>query len=601
MSKLVQKIVLIAAMFISLCSSGNSSNSTTPESNITKVSCPFGMQAGRGGECDCAVTNLPIVKCDKDRKIVSLPFCYCMSYNEHFEMITVGYCVESCYVVVDSPERLDGTKFLYRVLAKSDNLSEVNNELCSFLGMHRTGQMCGSCLEGYAPAIYSYSMDCVSCNSTHTKYNSLKYVAMAYGPLTIFYIIVIMFRISISSGEFNCYILTSQLVTAPAVARFLTKAVLNSSSNTPTTRILTKLFASFYGMFNLDFFRSLYPLFCIHPDMTMIQTLALDYVVVIYPLLLVVGTYIFVSLHGRFSTVVRLWRPFYKCFVKIRKEWDLRVSLVEAFVTFILLSYVKILNTSLDLLTPVLLYNENGTTLGQLYLRVSGTVEYFGRNHLPYAVLAIFMTTTFNIVPLMLLCLYLCLWFQKCLNYFKFHRRTLHAFMEVFHGCFKTHPHNLRHFAAFYLLIRYINLILLSLMNGYWYFPAAGIVMITSALVIVIVQPHRCSVHSKIDAVMLTCIAVAYISSSCGTFALEKSPYYYKYFFNVTAIFTLSIHFLYGAGVMIFILLPQRKLKSVLTRLYEKFRQKTVQLVNANETQQLTLSLTEESDSDLLI
>ena len=79
-------------------------------------------------------------------------------------------------------------------------------------------------------------------------------------------------------------------------------------------------------------------------------------------------------------------------------------SLVEAHAIFILPSYVKVIN---DILMPTEIYNVSGQVVG-LYAYYNGSMEYVGHDHLPYAVLAIFMFTTFNLVPFILFCLYLC-------------------------------------------------------------------------------------------------------------------------------------------------------------------------------------------------
>ena len=95
-------------------------------------------------------------------------------------------------------------------------------------------------------------------------------------------------------------------------------------------------------------------------------------------------SYIFASLHYRYPRVVLLWRPFYRCFRCIRNEWDIKNTLIGAFATFILLSYVKIQNISLGLLMPVTVYDMKGQALKQLYLNMDGTVEYFGKKTPPF-------------------------------------------------------------------------------------------------------------------------------------------------------------------------------------------------------------------------
>ena len=45
-----------------------------------------------------------------------------------------------------------------------------------------------------------------------------------------------------------------------------------------------------YSIWNLDFFRSIYPPFCIHPHMSALQVVSLDYIVAVYPMILVLVT-----------------------------------------------------------------------------------------------------------------------------------------------------------------------------------------------------------------------------------------------------------------------------------------------------------------------
>ena len=134
-----------------------------------------------------------------------------------------------------------------------------------------------------------------------------------------------------------------------------------------------------------------------------------------YPLILIFFVYFLIKLHEKFELVQLLWRPAAWLFTRGSKQWRTSNSLIQAFGTFILLSYVKIINISFDILMPVQLRNVSGRTVG-FCMYYNGSLEYFGHDHLPYAVLAIFMFTTFNLMPFLLLCLYPCRCFQSCLN-----------------------------------------------------------------------------------------------------------------------------------------------------------------------------------------
>ena len=135
--------------------------------------------------------------------------------------------------------------------------------------------------------------------------------------------------------------------------------------------------------------------------MSTLQVLALDYILAAYPLLLILITYSIVELHARDCIVVWLWKPFRRCFTRFQRTY-IQTSLVDAFASFLLISYVSV---SFDFLIPVYLHDVHGESM-ELYLFFDGTVEYFGEQHLPYAILAIFVLIVFNILPLLLLCFY---------------------------------------------------------------------------------------------------------------------------------------------------------------------------------------------------
>ena len=311
------------------------------------VVCPLWTRRGDSGACEFGDNLGGVVNCDPSTLEVTILVCHCMTYSDVFNTTVVGHCIYNCMFL----------DYLY-----------VSLDKCHQRNMHERGQMCGHCEEGYAPPVYSYSLACVECSDY--KYNWLKYAAAAFLPLTI-YVLVVIFRISVTSEAMSAYVLVSQIIAAPLHLRLLTI----TKGGTKWPNLFLKAFSSVYMLWNLDIFRSLYTPICLHPNMSMLQALALEYVTAVYPLLLIFITYFLVNLHDRFRIIVRLWAPFYRCFIRLRTEWGIRSSLIEAFGTFILLSYVKILNVSFDILTPTALYDVHGNRMKSLYLYYDGTYE----------------------------------------------------------------------------------------------------------------------------------------------------------------------------------------------------------------------------------
>ena len=96
-------------------------------------------------------------------------------------------------------------------------------------------------------------------------------------------------------------------------------------------------------------------------------------------------------IHDNFAIIVWLWRPFHKCLVLFRKQWNIRSYLVNALATFIVLSYVKILNVSFEFLTLSHVYNMERQSIKRAYWYYDGTIKLTSKTYLPYLVLALFM------------------------------------------------------------------------------------------------------------------------------------------------------------------------------------------------------------------
>ena len=171
--------------------------------------------------------------------------------------------------------------------------------------------------------------------------------------------------------------------------------------------------------------------------MTTLQAIALDYFLALYPFVLILLSYLLIELHDRqYTAIVLIWKPFSKVLSVFRKSWDIRTSIIDSFATFFLLSYVKVLTVSADLLTPTTIYKlgSNKVRFGLFY---TPTVQYFGDEHLPYAITAIIILTLFVSTPTILFILYPFQFFQKFLSFFPFNWHFLHAFVDSFQGCYK--------------------------------------------------------------------------------------------------------------------------------------------------------------------
>ena len=90
----------------------------------------------------------------------------------------------------------------------------------------------------------------------------------------------------------------------------------------------------------------------------------------------------------------------------------------------------------MDILVPTQIYQlgSNKSTYGLYY---SPSVAYFGRNHLPYAILAIIILTVFVCVPTAVFFLYPFQFFQKILSFFPVNWYFLRVFVDAYQGGYK--------------------------------------------------------------------------------------------------------------------------------------------------------------------
>ena len=145
-----------------------------------------------------------------------------------------------------------------RILPKNVSMSQIyeDSSLCSFY--NRKGQLCGECAENYTIPANSYYLGCVKCKNYNNGW--IKFTVAAFLPLTIFYIVVIIFRISVTSSSLNAFVMVNQIYASPSVIRQVYSGNLVSDPYYLSyfTQFSVQLFTSTFAIWNLDFFRSWY-------------------------------------------------------------------------------------------------------------------------------------------------------------------------------------------------------------------------------------------------------------------------------------------------------------------------------------------------------
>ena len=122
-----------------------------------------------------------------------------------------------------------------------------------------------------------------------------------------------MFRISVTSSTLNAFVMVSQIVASPPVIRNVYSLNLVSDPYHVSyfSQFILQLDITITTIWNLDFLRSWYGYICIRPELKYQQILLLEYAIAVYPLFLILLTFILVKMHDNFAFVVWLWKPFH--------------------------------------------------------------------------------------------------------------------------------------------------------------------------------------------------------------------------------------------------------------------------------------------------
>ena len=528
------------------------SEDSTPQETVGNTTCLatwFLPKLSSNGSisCKCGSELGDVINCHESTERIDLLRGFCMTFSVDDSRLVVGPCI---YGDIKG----NGYNPYYHLPSNSSELQELCGQF------HRRGQLCGKCEDGFALPVYSYELTCVECERDYAQ-NWVKYAAASFCPLTLFFIVIVTFRVRITSGLMSGFILISQIGSAPSLSRgYLLPYRIGNRTNIQAP-IAPRIIVSLYGIWNLDFFRLLYPPFCLHPNLTTVQMLAMDYIIAVYPLVLIVVAYLLVKLHDcGFKLIVWLWRPFHRYFVRFRRGWNVKTSLIDAFATFLLLSYFKFLSVSMDLLTPIQLFNVRGDTLNKHYLYWDGTIEYFGNEHLPYAILAVVVLVLFNMFPLLLMCLYPRRWFHQCLNTCRLHSQVLHTFMDAFQGCYKDGANggcDCRWFAGLYMLTQMLFLAMQAVVTSQFWLPVIASVILVLFLLTALFQPYKSPAHNRINIFLVFVMMLLLISSMANLIAYSSDIQFHKPSDTVGSLISL-IPLMYIVGVILYKLFAHR-------------------------------------------
>ena len=460
--------------------------------------------------CSCHDSGTA-VKCSSEFPL--LYFGYCMTYNTSTETTEFGPCP---YITHYNTTIVDDVIHIQLL----SNVSSLNEFMCGPL--NRVGTLCGKCKDGYGIALYSYTLECSKCWGH--GYGWVLYYFLELFPITVMYFLVVIFHIRATSSPLSALVFMSQVIVYTIRLNVpLHMYIENEVTGFPYVALQVLL--ALCGIWSLDLFRSVIPPFCVSSNIKTVHALALEYLVAFYPIFLILLTYVCIKLHdNNFRPVVWLWKPFHRHFVHLRRTWDSKASIINAFTTFLLLSFSKILFVSLTLLHY---FNMRVLTNIHVHLKCvmyyDPTVECHTQESTIFSAIAVCVLVIFIICPTVLLILYPTRLFRRCVSCCGFRRwHALHMFVESFQGQYKDGTNGTRDFrmvSASFLTLRILILFLFVNHHRSTFHTAEMQVFLflCASCFHAITRPYKLNFMNNVDIVILFLLGVLILTSSSGS------------------------------------------------------------------------------------
>ena len=383
------------------------------------------------------------------------------------------------------------------------NQDELDEVICN----GRQGILCGKCRNGTTVYIHSRTFKCG--NTDKCGIGPLLFLLAEIIPITAIFLVLILLKIKLTTGGLTGFIFFAQMYESVHIE-------LEGYIKDGITYNYRAFHHLVYQFFNFDFAELDDLSFCLSENITALDVLALKYAVSLYALMLVLITVFLIRLCSRFR--------FAKCNFG-------SYSIMQVISTFIVIVYSKCTLVSFSILFYQNLYHEKTSVVRVVALQ--GTMEYFGRSHLPYAIAAL-LVLFFFILPLPLLLLFYPLsnkvvsWLGLDDNYLvRLASRLVPMFkllplFDCFQGTFKD---NYRFFSGLYFIFR------VSILSSL-FAPGISLVyfIVTMQLIVMLTfhtlaWPYKCKIHNIIDALLFANLAII---SGLKLLMIVQTKYYYS-------------------------------------------------------------------------
>ena len=358
---------------------------------------------------------------------------------------------------------------------------------------HRRGQLCGECEEGYTVYYHSEYFHCEECS--YGAVGLLLYIVAELIPLSILFCALVTVKLNMASGFTQSIFLFAQTITL--INRATSFVTLSQQSHN-----FIQANSLILGFFNMEILVLDRLSFCLWKGATVLDNLLFNYVTTIFAIIFL-GILIVLLKHGRGN----LRKIDCKRLRVIHKSF--KTPIIHSISTILILPYTHYTLASFQILALFPIYGEGGEIL-KYVVHMQGNVDYFGKDHLPYAIPALLVLIFLSIPPPLLLISYPLLWKIKSKlrhnvatesDTTVWPIRKLLPLIDSFQGVFRD---NHRMFAGLLLLWRLIIAAIFAFSTGInEFFLFTTVALFSFFIIHAFARPYKRKLYNVVDLLML--------------------------------------------------------------------------------------------------
>ena len=406
--------------------------------SASNTSCPTWFYYNNSShQCECGSLLKEEVDCNQLDRKAQIANGFCATSTEQEGLYYGGFCPFG--------HTENNTNRMFSELPSDPDL--LNEVMCG--PYNRKGLLCGECIDGYGPAVFSPYKKCENCSKLSTGFAVSLYLFLELTPITLLFVCVVVFHLNITAGPLLWYMLFCQIYIF-TLQKHLHVYEYILSHVSPPLQILFYSSLIVSNSWILQFFTFVIPPFCISEKLSSIHIDLLGLVPAVYPIVLVIITCILMELHARNYRIIHMiWKPFGILLSKLKITTVTSDAVIQAFATFILLSASTLTYSMQTILKNASVYRSTDGMVHETVVYTDPTIICFSQKHILYILTAGVPYIFLVLIPSLLLCVYPTRIYRYLSQFLSARKRlAITAFAEALHNCFKDGLNNTRDYRA---------------------------------------------------------------------------------------------------------------------------------------------------------